>query len=149
MGTAHLDAYVRMMEETEYEFLRSRGLSVVLSDSRGIIGFPRLSTEIEVHQFVDDDRNLDVTLQLVDIDGKQICYQFEIVDTQAANARVASGRFVVACCRFPGHRLPYAILIPDGVFEKLTNPLPEDARTWPSTSTAARARPHPDDTNDR
>ena len=123
-GTAHFDAYIRLMEETEYEFLRSRGLSVVLSDERGTIGFPRLSTDIEIHCWVGDDRELDVTLRLADIDGKQICYEFDIVESFARESRIASGRFVVACCRFPGNRLPYAILIPDNVTQKLTAPVP-------------------------
>lgn len=119
-GIPHFDAYVRMMEETEYDFLRSRGLSVVLPDDRGVIGFPRLSTDLQVFRWIVDPRELQIELQLARIDGKQIEYRFEILDRSTDTEPVATGRFTVACCRFPGDRLPYAILIPDDVVRKLT-----------------------------
>ena len=117
-GSVHLSALIRMMEETEYAFLRSRDLSVVLSDEKGVLGFPRLSASIELHQFATFDDDLLVELNLLKIDGKQIVYQFEI--THLAGQQVASGQFRVACCRFPNGKPPYAILTPAHVVESLT-----------------------------
>ena len=117
-GSVHLSALIRMMEETEYAFLRSRDLTVVLSDDKGVLGFPRLSASIELHHFATFDDDLLVELSLLKIDGKQIVYHFEI--THLAGQKVASGRFKVACCRFPNGKPPYAILTPAHVVESLS-----------------------------
>ena len=45
-GYVHFANYVRYMEETEYDFLRSRGLKVHMNDDRGAIGFPRVFLRI-------------------------------------------------------------------------------------------------------
>jgi len=38
-GYAGIPNYIRMMEETEYAFLRSLHLSIVMQDERGVVGF--------------------------------------------------------------------------------------------------------------
>ena len=112
-GFAHFSSYIHMMEETEYAFLRSRGLSVVLYDERGTLGFPRLNAELTVIQPLRFEQVVEVRLRLTMIDGKQIVYEFEIVDDQ--NQTAVSGKFTAACCRFPVNQPPFAILIPDFV----------------------------------
>ncbi len=116
-GFAHFATYIRLMEETEYSFLRSRGLCVVLHDSRGTIGFPRISVDIQIHQPVAFDEQVLITLELVVCDGKQLAYHFEIID--AHSEPVATGRFHVACCRFPVDTDPFAILTPQFVIDAL------------------------------
>jgi acyl-CoA thioester hydrolase len=116
-GFAHFATYVRMMEETEYAFLRSRGLRVVLYDERGTMGFPRLNVQLEIHEPVAFEEQVEVTMRLMDIDGKQISYEFDLVN-QAGTIAVG-GRFQVACCRFPDRKPPYAILIPNFVTDAL------------------------------
>ena len=71
-GTVHLGAYIRMMEETEYAFLRSRGLSVVLTDAKGIMGFPRLEASIDIAHPARFDEELQIELNLIKVDGKQV-----------------------------------------------------------------------------
>ena len=119
-GMVHLSALIRMMEETEYAFLRSRGLSVVLSDGRGLMGFPRLSAEIEVHDFVGFDTEVKVEIFLLLVDGKTIHYDFVVAT--AEDVTIATGKFVVAVCRFPAGEAPYAILTPEYVIEAITKP---------------------------
>lgn len=119
-GMVHLSAMIRMMEETEYAFLRSRGLSVVLSDGRGLMGFPRLSAEIEVLDFVGFDTEVKVQIFLMVVDGKTIHYDFSVVT--ADDLLIAKGKFVVAVCRFPAGEAPYAILTPEYVIEAITKP---------------------------
>ncbi len=106
------------MEETEYAFLRSRGLSVVLKDERGTIGFPRLSVQLKIHQPAKLDELLYTTLELMLVDFKMIEYHFETVNELAE--LVAIGFFRVACCRFPDDKAPYAILTPEFVIDALT-----------------------------
>lgn len=120
-GFVHFAVYVRLMEETEYAFLRSRGLCVVLHDDRGTIGFPRLHAEVNVENPLRFDQQVWVTLELTKIDGKQIVYEFEIVDEDAT--LVATGRFRVASCRFPDNDPPYAILMPEFIEQALTKPV--------------------------
>ena len=117
-GFAHLSAYVRMMEETEYAFLRSRGLSVKLTDDKGVMGFPRLFAGIQIAQPLVFDQQVIVYLSLTELDGKSIFYEFEI---RGADDRICvTGKFKVALCRFPDEKPPYAILTPDYVIEALS-----------------------------
>ena len=109
-GFVHFPNYIRMMEETEYEFLRSLGLSVVSRDERGVIGFPRVSSEIEILTPARLDEELEIWLRISVNDGVKIGYRFEIA--RAAEV-VATGEFLLACCRFPTDGPPRAILIPD------------------------------------
>ena len=106
------------MEETEYAFLRSRGLSVVLDDGRGVIGFPRVSARATIEIPLTFDDTVEIELDLVKLDGKQIVYNFRIInDGQIA----ATGTFKLACCRFPPDKFPYAILVPDFITSALLN----------------------------
>ena len=105
------------MEETEYAFLRSRGLRVVLYDERGTMGFPRLNVRLEIHQPLTFEEQIDIAMRLVEIDGKQITYEFDLLNEDGVIA--VEGRFQVACCRFPDRKPPFAILIPDFVTSAL------------------------------
>lgn len=120
--------YARWMEETEYAFLRSRGLSVSLTDSRGRYGFPRTRVEWEVHSPARRGDELRIGLWLGETDGKRLHYRFALdrrAMTSGSESRgsdweaSACGEFHLACCRFPPEALPYAIPIPDLVLERL------------------------------
>lgn len=117
-GFAHFSAYVRMMEETEYAFLRSRGLSVKLTDDKGVMGFPRLHASVQIVKPLTFDHQVIVYLRLTELDGKSIFYEFEIRDRE--DQICLTGKFKVALCRFPDDNPPYAILTPDYVMEALT-----------------------------
>ncbi len=117
-GFAHFASYVRMMEETEYAFLRSRGLRVVLYDERGTMGFPRLHVSINIFDPVCFGEQVLVKLRLTEMDGKQITYCFEICN--ADDEILVKGKFRAAFCRFPDDDPPFAILIPDFVTAALT-----------------------------
>lgn len=117
-GFAHFGSYIRMMEETEYAFLRSRGLSVVLHDERGTMGFPRLSAQVDVLEPLQFGDEVTVELNLTHVDGKQVEYHFRLLRLDVV---VVEGYFKAAFCRFPANKPPYAILIPDSVVEALTS----------------------------
>lgn len=76
-------AVVRWMEETEYAFLRSRGLSVSLHDSLGQLGFPRLEVSVELDE-LDHSATaqpgdwLETALSLKPSSGKQLEYGFQL-----------------------------------------------------------------------
>ena len=105
------------MEETEYAFLRSVGLSVVLTDSRGKIGFPRIEVSADFRQPARHGDVLDIRMTISGTDGKTLQYQFDVV---RHDELVARGQFKVACCRFLPRRRPYAIPIPDDVLDRIS-----------------------------
>jgi acyl-CoA thioesterase FadM len=127
-GLAIPAMYARWMEETEYAFLRSRGLSVSLTDARGRYGFPRTRVHWEIFSPARREDELQIGLWLGETDGKRLHYRFEIVrrGKESPEApmsecweRCAAGEFHLACCRFPPEAMPYAIPIPDSVLERL------------------------------
>lgn len=109
------------MEETEYALLRRLGLSVSMRDARGQFGFPRLRVEVNAAHPARLDERLEVEAGIGQLSARMIVYQFAIrsLDRPRELALVASGRFEVACCRFPRDAAPYAILIPDGFLGRL------------------------------
>ena len=125
-GSVHPSAFVRLLEETEYGFLRSRGLSVILTDEKGLMGFPRLSASVTISQPLFFDDEVDIEIRLVNVDGKVVEYDFEVTMANENNSddpqRVGGGYFKVAVCRFPPDDLPYAVLTPEYVIEALTSP---------------------------
>jgi acyl-CoA thioester hydrolase len=118
-GFAHFSSYVRMMEETEYEFLREHGLSVVLRDENGVMGFPRIHVSLSIIHPLRFEQDVVVDLSLIECDGKQMTFDFAILNDQEQTC--VNGQFVVACCRFPDDGPPFAILIPDYVEQSLTS----------------------------
>lgn len=121
-GRPQMASWIRWMEETEYGFLRSLGLSVSMHDERGQYGFPRQRAAVEVLRPVGFGDELRVGLELGPISHKQVLWRFRAWSPpgdESQQSLVATGEFLVACCRFPKGRLPVAILIPDQVLEKI------------------------------
>lgn len=127
-GHPQLASWIRWMEETEYGFLRSLGLSVSMRDERGQFGFPRQRASVEILQGVRFGDSLRVEAELGRISHKQIVWRFRAWRQNGAGSQpapdepqalVARGEFLVACCRFPENQPPVAILIPDAVRQKI------------------------------
>jgi acyl-CoA thioesterase FadM len=127
MGLAIAPMYARWMEETEYGFLRSRGLSVSMTDARGRYGFPRTHVEWEIRSAARRGDELRVRLWLGETDGKRLEYRFQLDRKEVVSGasepavweRCATGHFVMCCARFPAEAMPYAIPIPESVLEQL------------------------------
>lgn len=127
MGLAIAPMYARWMEETEYGFLRSRGLSVSMTDARGRFGFPRTHVEWKIQSAARREDELRVRLWLGKTDGKLLEYRFQIDrrPTRSGTREPGTweacslGRFVMCCARFPAEAMPYAIPIPESVLERL------------------------------
>ena len=100
------------MEEAEHEFMRTRGLSVVMHDDKGAFGFPKMSAKCDFSRPVRQEQVLDIELTVNSDDGKTIAYDCQF---HCEGQPVAKGQLRVACCRFPQDGLPYPIPIPDDV----------------------------------
>lgn len=115
-GIAHFTNYFKYMEEAEHEFLRSRGLSVVLDDEKGKLGFPKMEATCKYKRPAKYEELIDVSVVVKCDDGKSVTYDCEF---NCAGEKLGSGRLRVAFCRFPIDKPPYAVPISDGVMEKL------------------------------
>jgi 4-hydroxybenzoyl-CoA thioesterase/acyl-CoA thioester hydrolase len=113
-GLVHFSNMLRYMEETEYAFLRSLGLSVVLDDERGKLGFPRVNVQCDYLRPARFEDLLTTELTVEKNDGKCLVYVFV---TRRETTEIARGQFTVVCCRFPPDAEPYAIPIPDRVLK--------------------------------
>lgn len=126
-GGVRTDRYFCWMEETEYAFLRTLGLSVSLEDHRGPFGFPRLHAELTVLGFPQLHDWLCLELRIGRLDWKSIEYRFEVRlqegkgsdEMRFAEPLIARGRFLVACARFHADGQPTAILLPDWIYTRL------------------------------
>ena len=116
-GMAHFTSFLHFMEETEYAFLRSVGLSVVLRDDQGTIGFPRVSVKCDFHLPMQFEDVVQVCLHVERNDGKLLTYGFQITRDEKL---LAEGKITVACCRFPNDGSdPFAIPMPESVLDKI------------------------------
>lgn len=115
-GFVHFTNYLRYMEETEYEFLRSLGLSVVMHDEVGTYGFPRRQAHCEYLFPARFHQVIAIDLEVTSNDGKLIRYDFKI---RHESRPLATGYLQVTCVRFPDDKPPFAILLPEAVLEKI------------------------------
>jgi len=102
------------------EFEYPREVHFVDTDATGFAHFSvyvRLSASLQVNQPLSLGQRVKVKLSLIEIDGKHIVYEFNIVEQN--NDVAVEGRFRVACCRFPDGELPYAILTPQFIMDAL------------------------------
>ena len=115
-GIAHFTNFFRYMEEAEHAFLRSRGLSVVLEDDKGKLGFPKLSVDCDYKRPTRYDDQIEVHMVIRCTDGKSILYECTLTRDDEC---LATGKLRVAFCRFPTDGPPFAVPISDEVLEKL------------------------------
>ena len=115
-GIAHFTNFFKYMEETEHAFLRARGLSVVLNDAKGKLGFPKLEATCEYKRPVRYEDVVEVDAVICCEDGKTLRYEFAF---SRQGTRIAFGRLRTAFCRFPLDQPPYAVPINSDVMEKL------------------------------
>ena len=73
-GIAHFSAFFRWMEAAEHEFLRARGLSVVLDWEGQRLGFPRVSASCDFTRPVRFEDVLDVEVRLERLGEKSATY---------------------------------------------------------------------------
>lgn len=116
-GIAHFSAFFRWMEAAEHEFLRSRGLSVVLEWQGEKLGFPRVSASCDYLRPVRFEDVVEITVTPSRIGGKSISYSFECF---LGEELVAKGAITCVCCRvYPEKKMVEAIPIPEDIRTRL------------------------------
>ena len=115
-GIAHFTNYFKYMEEAEHGFLRSRGLSVVLDDAKGKLGFPKLSAKCDYMRPVRYEDVIDIEVAIRCEDGKSLTYDCAF---SVGERKLGAGQLRVAFCRFPADKPPYAVPITDSLMQSL------------------------------
>jgi 4-hydroxybenzoyl-CoA thioesterase/acyl-CoA thioester hydrolase len=115
-GIIHFSSFFEYMEEVEHEFLRSRGLSVVMRDEEGQLGWPRVSVHCDFRNVVKFEDILDIELSLARRGDKSVTYAFAFTHQ---GRLVAEGQMTSVCCRLVPDQPPRAIPIPTWIIHKL------------------------------
>ena len=116
-GIVHFANFFRYMEAAEHEFLRSRGLSVVMDWEGEHIGFPRVSAACDFTSPVRFEDMLDIEIEVARLGSKSLSYTCLF---RHQGRLVARGQLSTVCCRLrPGLPLE-SLAIPAGIRERLT-----------------------------
>ena len=118
-GLAHFTAFFRYMEQAEHEFLRSRGLSVLVHDADGPLSWPRVAATCEYLGAVKFEDVLEIELSVERLGAKSVTYAFVFTHT---GRRIAAGRMTSVCCRLDPTGPPRSIPIPDAIRQQLAAP---------------------------
>ena len=109
-GIVHFSNFYRWMEETEHEYYRSLGLSIMeATDDGSYLGWPRVSASCTFERPLTYDDEFEVRLDVERIGVKSINYVIEFWQEQ----RLAYGRLKTACCICGAHARIESIAIPD------------------------------------
>lgn len=116
-GIVHFSQFFLYMEEVEHEFLRSRGLSVMMRDAEGVLSWPRVSARCDYTSTVKFEDLLDVELEISRLGEKSATFAFRFAHQ---GREVAVGQVTTVCCRIEPDGTPRSIAIPAEIREKLT-----------------------------
>jgi YbgC/YbaW family acyl-CoA thioester hydrolase len=109
-GIVHFANFYRWMEETEHEFFRSLGLTIMQPQGDGrYLGWPRVSASCTFERPAYYEDRIEARLSVERIGAKSLTY---VVEFWKAGQRIAHGRMKTACC-LCGHGVPLeSVLIP-------------------------------------
>jgi len=115
-GIMHFSAFFTVLESVEHEFLRSLGLSVVMTDAEGQLGWPRVSASCDFKGAVRFEDVLDIELVIARLGEKSVTYTLTV---DHAGKRIAEGEVVAVCCRMSHGEPLRSVPIPAAMAEKL------------------------------
>lgn len=116
-GIVHFANFYKWMEETEHEYFRSLGLSIMEKREDGsYIGWPRVSATCSFERPAFYEDILQVRLDIERIGVKSLTM---VIEFWKDNVRVASGRMKTACCLCGVDAPLESIPIPDNYLDKL------------------------------
>ena len=94
-GIVHFANFFRFMEAAEVEFLRSRGLSVVMDWEGRKISFPRVGASCDYLRPLHFEDVVDIVVGLKRLGRKSVTYEFEFL---LGDEIVARGQLSSVCC---------------------------------------------------
>lgn len=116
-GIVHFSNYYKWMEETEHDYFRSCGLSIMERQPDGTyIGWPRVNATCHFQAPVHYDETIENRLIVERIGAKSLTFYLEF---WRGETRVAWGRMKSACCICRPDGTLASILIPDRYLSRL------------------------------
>ncbi len=119
-GIAHFTVFLKYMEQAEHEFLRDRGLSVLMSDDEGNLSWPRVSVRCDYLQAVVFEDELEIEVHVDRLGTKSITYGFHFYHD---GEEIAVGAITAVCCRMGSgdveRPVPTSIALPTWFVERL------------------------------
>jgi YbgC/YbaW family acyl-CoA thioester hydrolase len=115
-GIVHFANFFRFMEAAEVEFLRSRGLSVVLHWEGREMSFPRVAASCDYLRPLRFQDVVDISVSLARLGSKSITYAFEFF---LGTELVARGQISSVCCLVSAGREIESVEIPASIRERL------------------------------
>ncbi len=126
-GIMHFSVFFVYMEQTEHEFLRHLGQSVVSQVEGKTVSWPRVSAKCDYRRPIRFEQTVNIETWVEQIGSKSVCYGFrfcataELESTTADEAEiVAEGSITAVCCEVEHGKPPVPIPIPNVIVEKLT-----------------------------
>ena len=116
-GIAHFANFNRYMEETEHEFFRSLGLSIMWkTDDGATIGWPRVSAScsFEAPAYFEDVLEVRLTVERKGVKSLTLGFEFRRGET-----RIARGQLKTVCCLLRKGEPMRSIEIPPFISEKI------------------------------
>ena len=125
-GVMHFSNFCRFMEAVEHAFLRSLGLSVVLTAGPGepTIGWPRVAASCEYFRPLKFEDEVELHLRVEKKSEKSITYSVTFRKNGTPDV-CARGTMTVVCCTFREGRMQ-ATFIPKDFADKLDVAPPEE-----------------------
>ncbi len=115
-GIAHFSTFFIYMEEVEHEFLRSRGLSVMMRDEQGVISWPRVAATCQYRSAARFEDLLEVEMRIARLGDKSVTWGYRF---SLAGKEVAIGEMSAVCCRLEADGTPRSIPIPEEIRQKI------------------------------
>jgi YbgC/YbaW family acyl-CoA thioester hydrolase len=111
----HFAKFFNFMEEVEHEFLRSRGLSVIMAHEGRRIGWPRVSAKCDFVKPARFEDVLDVHLTLAKVGERALTYAFVFM---LRGETIAKGELTTCCCLVSAEGIK-SVPLPDDLRAKL------------------------------
>ena len=119
-GIMHFSNFFRFMESAETAFMRSLGLSVVLSSCGLDLCLPRVHAECDYQAPVRFEDEVTVHLLVEKLSTRTLTYQFRFrKSTGGAAQEIARGRLVVVCASRAADGAMKAVPLPQALVEQL------------------------------
>ena len=113
----HFSNFFRFMESAEVEFLRGRGLAVVLEWEGQRVSFPRVAARCDYFKPVRFQDELELLVHLKRLGQKSLTYQFTF---RLQGQTVAEGEISCVCCKVaPETHQIESIAIPESIRARL------------------------------
>jgi acyl-CoA thioester hydrolase len=115
-GIVHFANFFRFMEAAEVEFLRSRGLSVVMHWEGRDLSFPRVAASCDYLRPCRFQDVVEITVRVERLGSKSITYAFEFF---LGKELVTRGQISSVCCLVSAGGEIESVAIPAAIRERL------------------------------